>query len=144
RKLGVDVRYVDVGGGLGVDYDGSRSTANASVNYSVQEYANDIIYSLAEACREGEVPMPNVISESGRALTAHHALLLINVIDLETQLVGNVGEIPEDSHSLVHDLAATLEYATTRNLREVYHDTAFAKEQAQLLFNSGVLTLRDR
>src|SRR5690606_28636308 len=97
-----------------------------------------------EACREGEVPMPNVISESGRALTAHHALLLINVIDIETQLVGNVEDIPEDSHSLVHDLAATLEYANTRNLREVYHDTAFAKEQAQLLFNSGVLSLRDR
>src|SRR5690606_14753889 len=99
RQAGVDVEYVDVGGGLGVDYDGSRSTGNASVNYSVQEYANDIIYSLAEACRESELPMPNVISESGRALTAHHALLLINVIDLETQIVGDIGEIPEDAHS---------------------------------------------
>jgi arginine decarboxylase len=114
------------------------------VNYSVQEYANDVIYSLAEACREGEVPMPNVISESGRALTAHHALLLINVIELETQIVGEIGEIPEDSHPLVQELAATLDYANTRNLREVYHDAAFAKEQAQLLFNSGVLSLRDR
>ena len=84
RQMGVDVSHVDVGGGLGVDYDGTRSTAYASVNYTIQEYANDIIYSLAEACRENEVPMPHVISESGRALTAHHALLLINVIDLET------------------------------------------------------------
>jgi arginine decarboxylase len=144
RNLGVGVEFVDVGGGLGVDYDGTRSTANASVNYSVQEYANDIIYSLAEACRESEVPMPNVISESGRALTAHHALLLMDVIDLETQIVGEVGKIDESSHSIVHDLAAAFEETTTRNLREVYHDTAFAKEQAQLLFNSGVITLRDR
>jgi arginine decarboxylase len=144
RKLGVGIEYVDVGGGLGVDYDGSRSTAHASVNYSVQEYANDIIYSLAEACRESEVAMPSVISESGRALTAHHALLLINVIDLETQLVGTVSEVDEDAHSLVHDLAATLEEVNPRNLREAYHDAAFAKEQAQLLFNSGVLSLRDR
>jgi arginine decarboxylase len=144
QKLGVGVEYVDVGGGLGVDYDGSRSTANASVNYSVQEYANDIIYSLAEACRESKVPMPHVISESGRALTAHHALLLINVIDLETQLVGEIGEVDDDAHALVHELAGALEEITTRNLRELYHDTTFAKEQAQLLFNSGVLSLRDR
>jgi arginine decarboxylase len=144
RKLGVGVEFVDVGGGLGVDYDGSRSTANASVNYSVQEYANDIIYSLAEACREGEVPMPNVISESGRALTAHHALLLINVIDVETQVVGEVDTIDEEAHTLVHELAGALEEVTSRNVRELYHDATFAKEQAQVLFNSGVLSLRDR
>ena len=144
RKYGVDVEYVDVGGGLGVDYDGSRSTAFASVNYSVQEYANDIIYALAEACREAEVQMPNVISESGRALTAHHALLLINVIDLETQIVGEVGELPEDAHGLVFELAAALEEREPRNLREMYHDAAFAKEQAISHFNSGVLSLRDR
>src|SRR5690606_26582376 len=144
RQLGVGVEYVDVGGGLGVDYDGSRSTANASVNYSVQEYANDIIYSLAEACRDSEIPMPNVISESGRALTAHHAMLLVNVIDLETQIVGEVGEIPEDAHALVYELSAALEEREPRNLREIYHDAAFVKEQAQLLFNSGVLSLQDR
>jgi arginine decarboxylase len=144
RKNGVGVEYVDVGGGLGVDYDGSRSTANASVNYSVQEYANDIIYSLAEASRESEVPMPNVISESGRALTAHHALLLIDVIDVETQLVGDVDQVEDDAHALVHELASALEEISTRNVRELYHDAEFAKEQAQLLFNSGVLSLPDR
>ena len=73
RRLGVDITHVDVGGGLGVDYDGTNSTSEASVNYTLQEYANDIIYMLAEACREQELPMPHVISESGRALTAHHA-----------------------------------------------------------------------
>jgi arginine decarboxylase len=147
RKLGVDITHVDVGGGLGVDYDGSRSTMPASVNYSIQEYANDIIYALAEACRENEVPMPHVISESGRALTAHHALLLINVIDLETQLAGDADEIfeaNEEMHALVHDLSGSLREISQRNLREVYHDAVFAKEQAHVLFNSGVLTLRDR
>jgi arginine decarboxylase len=144
RGMGVDVDYVDVGGGLGVDYDGSRSTVPASVNYSIQEYANDIIYSLAEACRENEVPMPHVISESGRALTAHHALLLINVIDLETQTEDGGGAVAEEAHALVHELAGSLREMTERNIREVYHDATFAKEQAYQLFNSGVLALRDR
>ncbi|CAN5746657.1 biosynthetic arginine decarboxylase [soil metagenome] len=144
RQLGVDVTHVDVGGGLGVDYDGSRSTAHASVNYSIQEYANDIVYSLAESCRENQIAMPHVISESGRALTAHHALLLINVIDLETQIEADVGKVTEDAHALVHELTASYQELTERNLREVYHDATFAKEQAQQLFNSGVLTLRDR
>src|SRR5690606_7448980 len=98
RQLGVTGDYVDVGGGLGVDYDGTRSTGSASVNYSVQEYANDIIYALAESCRENEVPMPHVITESGRALTAHHALLLINVVDLETQIAEAPESVPEDFH----------------------------------------------
>jgi arginine decarboxylase len=144
RALGVDVTHVDVGGGLGVDYDGSRSTVHASVNYSIQEYANDIIYSLAEACRENEIPMPHVISESGRALTAHHALLLVNVIDLETQIASDVSDVTDECHTLVHELAANLQEMGDRSAREVYHDATFAKEQAQLLFNSGVLGLRDR
>ncbi len=144
RQLGVPIEYVDVGGGLGVDYEGSRSTASASVNYSMQEYANDIVWSLGEACRENDLPMPHIISESGRALTAHHALLLVNVIDLETQIVEPPGEIPEDAHSLLHELAATYREIDERGLREVYHDTAFAKEQAHNHFNSGTITLRER
>jgi len=144
RQLGVDIEYVDVGGGLGVDYDGTRSTSSASVNYSIQEYANDIIYLLAEACRENDMPMPHVISESGRALTAHHALLLINVIDLETQSAEPPEAIPEDAHPVVHDLAATLREIDGRSLREAYHDTTFAKDQIHTLFNSGVLSLRER
>ncbi|MGH7444236.1 MAG: biosynthetic arginine decarboxylase, partial [Longimicrobiales bacterium] len=144
RKLGVAIDYVDVGGGLGVDYDGSRSTGSASVNYSIQEYANDIVYSLAEACRENDVTMPHIISESGRALTAHHALLLINVIDIETQKQEVPDEPHEDAHSLLHELAATLREFDERSVREVYHDTSYAKEQVQQHFNSGVLSLRER
>jgi arginine decarboxylase len=144
RELGVEIEYVDVGGGLGVDYDGTRSTSSASVNYSIQEYANDIVYLLAEACRENDMPMPHIISESGRALTAHHALLLINVIDLETQIAETPESVPEDAHTIVHDLAATFREIDKRNLRETYHDTTFAKEQLQQHFISGVLSLRER
>jgi arginine decarboxylase len=144
RQMNVDIEYVDVGGGLGVDYEGTRSTAAGSVNYSIQEYANDIIYSMAEACREAELPMPHIISESGRALTAHHALLLINIIDLETQSSDAPAEVHEDSHAIVHDLFAALREIDDRSLREVYHDALFAKEQVQSHFHSGVLSLRER
>jgi arginine decarboxylase len=144
RKLGLGITHVDVGGGLGVDYDGSLSASQASVNYSIQEYANDIVYALAEACRENELPHPHIISESGRALTAHHSLLLVNVIDLETQTVRAPDQVPEEMHTLVHELAATLESVTERSLREVYHDASYARVQMRSLFNTGVLSLPER
>ncbi|HEY9230438.1 MAG TPA: biosynthetic arginine decarboxylase [Gemmatimonadaceae bacterium] len=149
RNLGLDVTHVDVGGGLGVDYDGTNSTSDASVNYSLQEYANDVIYTLAEACREHEIPMPHVISESGRALTAHHALLLIKVIDVESQGDRPVPEPTEDDHQLLHEMIADYRDASRKNVsrrrvREIFHDVTFDKERAQELFNSGVFSLRER
>jgi arginine decarboxylase len=144
RSMGVDISHVDVGGGLGVDYDGSFSTSQASVNYSLQEYANDVVYTLAESCRELELPMPHIISESGRALTAHHALLLLSVIDVESQADNGMPALHEDDHTFLHDMAADYEAISRRRVREVYHDATFAKERSQELFNSGVLTLRDR
>src|SRR5881394_699128 len=148
RGLGVDITHVDVGGGLGVDYDGSGSTSQANVNYTLQEYADDVIYTIAEACREHELPMPHIISESGRALTAHHALLLLSVIDVESVADNAVPELNEGHHTLLHEMAA--DYAalakriSRKRVREVYHDATFDKERAQELFNSGVLSLRDR
>jgi arginine decarboxylase len=149
RNLGVDITHVDVGGGLGVDYDGSNSTAHASVNYSLQEYANDVIYILAEACREQELPMPHVISESGRALTAHHALLLLKVIDVESQAEPPMPVIAEDDHALLHEMVADYEDVSKprvgyRRVMEAYHDAAFDRGRAQDLFQSGVLALRGR
>ncbi len=148
RGLGVDITHVDVGGGLGVDYDGSGSTSQASVNYTLQEYADDVIYTLAEACREHELPMPHIISESGRALTAHHALLLLSVIDVESQADNAVPELTEEHHTLLHEMAADYTSVSKRvsrkRVREVYHDATFDKERAQELFNTGVLSLRDR
>ncbi|HEU4642734.1 MAG TPA: biosynthetic arginine decarboxylase [Gemmatimonadaceae bacterium] len=144
HAAGVNITHVDVGGGLGIDYDGSGSTVAASVNYSVQEYANDIIYTIGEACREAELPMPHIISESGRALTAHHALLLIDVIDVESQQEVPVPELTDEDHAVLHELKEGYETVSTRSVREVYHDATFAKERAQALFNSGVLSLRGR
>jgi arginine decarboxylase len=149
RALGVDVTHVDVGGGLGVDYDGSNSTSNASVNYSLQEYANDVIYTMAESCRELDLPMPHIISESGRALTAHHALLLLKVIDVESVVEVPVPELTDDDHALLHEMAE--DHTDVRNgkikhrrVKEIFHDVTFDKERAQQLFASGVLTLRGR
>jgi arginine decarboxylase len=149
RGLGVDITHVDVGGGLGVDYDGSGSTSQASVNYTLQEYADDVIYTIAESCRQHELPMPHIISESGRALTAHHALLLLSVIDVESQSETAVPELNEDHHTLLHEMAAdhaslSKPRLSRKRVREVYHDATFDKERAQELFTAGVLTLRDR
>jgi arginine decarboxylase len=149
RGLGVDITHVDVGGGLGVDYDGSNSTSQASVNYSLQEYADDVIYTIAEACRQHELPMPHIISESGRALTAHHALLLLSVIDVESQADNAVPDLSDEHPTLLHEMAADFaslskQRVSKKRVREVYHDATFDKERAQEFFNSGVLTLRDR
>jgi arginine decarboxylase len=144
RSMGVDVTHVDVGGGLGVDYDGSNSTSQASVNYSLQEYANDVVYTLAESCRELDLPMPHIISESGRALTAHHALLLLSVIDVESQADNIVPALHEADHTFLHEMLDDFRHVTTRRVREVYHDATFGKDRSQELFNSGVLSLRER
>jgi arginine decarboxylase len=149
RNLGLDITHVDVGGGLGVDYDGTNSTSDASVNYSLQEYANDVVYTLAEACREHEIPMPHIISESGRALTAHHALLLIKVIDVESSLDRPMPDLTDDNHALLHEMLADYRDASRKNVskrrvREIFHDLTFDKERAQEMFNSGVFTLRER
>jgi arginine decarboxylase len=149
RNMGLDITHVDVGGGLGVDYDGTGSTSDASVNYSLQEYANDVVYTLAEACREHELPMPHIISESGRALTAHHALLLLTVIDVETNSERPIPELTDDDHQLLHEMLADHRDASRKNLsrrrvREIFHDASFDKERAHELFSSGVLSLRER
>jgi arginine decarboxylase len=149
RQLGLDITHVDVGGGLGVDYDGTQSTAHASVNYSLQEYANDVVYTLAEACREAELPMPHIISESGRALTAHHAMLLVGVIDVESQAEPPIPDLIDNDQQLLHEMmedckAVQRKNVALRRVREIYHDATFDKEKAQGLFQSGVLSLRER
>src|ERR1043166_1412159 len=149
RNMGLDITHVDVGGGLGVDYDGTGSTSDASVNYSLQEYANDVVYTLAEACREHELPMPHLIRESGRALTAHHALLLLTVIDVETNSERPIPELTDEDHQLLHEMLADHKDASRKNLsrrreREIFHDASFDKDRAHELFSSGVLSLRER
>ena len=116
RRMGLDITHVDVGGGLGVDYDGTQSTNQASVNYTIQEYANDIVYTIGEMCRELEQPMPDIISESGRALTAHHALMLMSVIDVESQVEAATPSIFEEDHTLLHEMADDLKAVSRKNV----------------------------
>jgi arginine decarboxylase len=144
RNMGFDITHVDVGGGLGVDYEGSRSTRPASVNYSMREYASDVVYTLGAVCRTEDLPMPNIISESGRAITAHHSLLLINVIDVESQIEPVAPRLREEPHPLLVEMAENLEGLTHDRVEEVFHDAIFAKERAQEYFASGVFSLRDK
>jgi arginine decarboxylase len=144
RNMGYGLTHVDVGGGLGVDYDGSRSTRPASVNYSMREYANDVVYTIGALCRAENVPMPHLISESGRAITAHHSLLLVNVTDVESQSDPMIPDLGDEPHALLVEMKENLESLSIERLEEVHHDAAFGKERAQELFASGVLTLRDR
>ena len=149
RALGVDITHVDVGGGLGVDYDGTASTSHASVNYTLQEYANDIIYTIAEVCRDQKLPMPHIISESGRALTAHHALLLLKVIDVESQAEHTVPELDASAPPILQEMVDDFKSLGKKRLPkrkviEIFHDASFDKERAQELFTAGVITLRQR
>ncbi len=144
RKMGFDITHVDVGGGLGVDYDGSHSTRPASMNYTMREYANDVVYTIGGICRDEEVPMPHLISESGRAITAHHSLLLINVIDCESQFAPRPVTLGEDAQQLLLDMQENLDSLTHDRVEEAFHDALFAKERAQEYFATGVYTLRER
>ncbi|HWA16803.1 MAG TPA: biosynthetic arginine decarboxylase, partial [Gemmatimonadales bacterium] len=120
HKMGFRLSHVDVGGGLGVDYDGSRSTRPASMNYSMREYANDIVYTLGTVCREEGMPMPNLISESGRAITAHHSLLLVNVTDVESQIESPPNGLGDDPPQLLIDMKENLEGISVERLEEVH------------------------
>ena len=113
------------------------------MNYTPREYANDIIYGLGTICREQGIPMPNIISESGRALTAHHALLLVNVTDVEAQTAPPVPPVRPDSHRVLVELHENLEALTLDRVDEVFHDAVAAKERAQDLFASDALSLRE-
>jgi arginine decarboxylase len=143
REMGFDLTYVDVGGGLGVDYDGSRSTRPASVNYTLREYATDVVYLLGNLCRQSGMPMPNLISESGRALTAHHSLLLVNVTDVEALTDPRVPVLGDGPHPVLVELRDNLEGLTVERVEEAFHDAVFAKDRLQELFNSDAITLRE-
>lgn len=147
RKEGMNVEFVDIGGGLGVDYDGSRSSNASSVNYSVQEYANDVIYTMFETCDREDVPHPNVIAESGRALTAHHSILVFNV--LETAGPGffeeELGdEVKSDDPEMLRDLYSIYKSLSPKNLLESWHDALQINDDTLNGFKTGDVDLRTR
>ncbi len=144
RQLGAPVNVMDVGGGLGVDYEGTRSRSFCSTNYSMEEYALNVVRAFSETCRSHNLPDPEIITEAGRALTAHHAVLLTNVIDAETAHP-NYPETPdEDAPLILRDLWEVLENPRERPPLECYHDAANWLGEAQAMYAHGNLSLEHR
>jgi len=144
-RLGARIRLFDVGGGLGVNYDGSRTNFQSSMNYSLQEYANDVVYHLLEACRDAEIPQPTIVTESGRALSAHHAVLVTDVLGVSGYTREEAPElVEEDAHDQVRALAELVDSVTLKNYQEVYHDALQLREEAMTLFRFGQLSLTER
>jgi arginine decarboxylase len=145
RALGVPIQYLNLGGGLGVDYDGSKTAFESSMNYSVQEYANDVVYMIKQICEEESVPAPTLVTESGRAVTAYHSVLVTNVLDVADRLEqGHKVRVTSNDPPVVQELAAILKSVNAKTLRESYHDAQQYKEELFTLFNLGHLSLEDR
>jgi arginine decarboxylase len=144
-NMGCKMEYLDVGGGLGVDYDGSHTDFESSTNYSLQEYCSDVVYSVQEICLSEDVPVPTIVSESGRAIAAHHSVLVVNIFgSIE---VGNTPvELPEtdDEHNVVKEMRYTLQNMNFKNTMESLNEAAQRKEEAMSSFKLGVLDLMDR
>jgi arginine decarboxylase len=157
RKLGAGLTYLDVGGGLAVDYDGSNTNFAVSMNYSMQEYANDVVFQIMEVCDDAGVEHPHIVSESGRALTAHHSMLIFNVLGV-CEAVGQETfdpaqasegsmpeqELPEDAPNVLWNLRETCSSVTRKNVLEAYHDSVQLRDEAVTMFNLGYLSLKQR
>lgn len=145
KKHGAGLKYLDVGGGLGIDYDGSQTDFESSVNYTLQEYANDVVYHIQNVCDEAEVEHPTIVSESGRAIAAYHSALVFNVLG-----VSGFGEqefpdkLPDDAEQPLIDLLETYRSLSTKNMLESFHDAQNALDSALNLFSLGYLSLDQR
>ncbi len=157
KRLGANMKYVDVGGGLGIDYDGSKTSFHASMNYTVDEYAADVVVAIKDICTKNNIPVPVIISESGRAVSSHHSILIFNVLNSSTLIQkqpnsfaglfstsSNVPDPTKDDHELTIKLYDVLRSIDTSNLQESLHDARQYKEEAHQLFAMGLMTLPDR
>ena len=144
-KLGAPLGYLDVGGGLGIDYDGSQTNFSSSMNYTLQEYANDIVFGTLEQCDADGVPHPTLVSESGRALVAHHAILVVDVLGVGEFRVGQLPErLPEETPTPIRYLHDTYREVSRKNLLEAYHDAVGYRDEILSLYNLNHLTLTER
>src|SRR6202142_2398722 len=144
-KMDFKIEFLDVGGGLGVDYDGSRSAFDSSTNYSLQEYTNDIVYYVADVCNAENVPHPNLISESGRALVAHHSVLIVEVFGaIEKIRPGEFLKYGDNEHPLVRELLDIKKNLAKLNKLEAYHDAQERREDAHNMFALGLMDLPDK
>jgi arginine decarboxylase len=144
-RLGAPLKYFDAGGGLGVDYDGSQTNFASSMNYTTQEYANDIVFSLQEICDAGGVPHPTIVTESGRAVVAHHSMLVVDILGVGEFDVGKAPEqVGNEASRVVKNLFETFREVSRKNVLESYHDALEYKEEALQLFNLGNLSLSER
>lgn len=142
--LGVPIKYLDLGGGLGIDYEGSKAKRACSVTYTTYEYAHTVIKVLTETCAESKVIHPNVITESGRALTAHHSVLITNTIDNERVLSEKLLAPNKNSHSIIKLLQDDLDTVCDSSVVEVYNEAVYNLEESKILFNQGFLSLHDK
>jgi len=145
-KQGCNLKYLDVGGGLGIDYDGSQTNFSSSINYTMQEYANDIVFGVMDICDRENVPHPTLVSESGRAVVAHHSVLVVDVLGVSE--FSDFGKLPEkvakDAASPVLKMFENYKELTRKNLLESYHDALEYKEECLNLFSLGHLKLEER
>ncbi len=145
RKMGLNLEFLDVGGGLGVDYDGSRTSFESSINYSLNEYVSDVVYSIKEICEAEEVPEPNIVSESGRAIVAHHSVLVVNVFgSIEVGATPISLDETQDEDDVVKEMRYVSQNLTSKNLLEHLHDAIQRKEEALSMFKLGFLSLEDK
>ena len=145
QKMGLNLEYLDVGGGLGVDYDGSRTSFDSSTNYSLAEYVSDVVYSIQEICQAEEVSEPNIVSESGRALVAHHSVLVVNVFgNIEVGATPIAMQETPDEEEVVKEMRYLSKHLSSKNLLEHFHDAVQRKDEALSMFKLGFLSLEDK
>jgi arginine decarboxylase len=146
HQMKVPIELLDVGGGMAVDYDGSKTAFDSSANYNSQEFANDVIYTIKQVCDDENVPHPTIIQESGRFLSAYHAILVTNVLEEIETVVEDITpiEIDDDDPQVVIELGDLRESVTIKNYREFYHDALEHREELFTLFNLGLISLEDR
>lgn len=145
RNLGLDVKILDVGGGLGVDYDGTQSRSDCSINYSIDEYANNVVYEFANVCLNHNLPQPDLVTEAGRAMTAYHAVLITNITGVESVTdVQSLAPVEDNEPEVLRNLWYSYEHISQRSVREVYHDAVYWLSEAHSLFSHGLLNLPQR